>query len=153
MSVKEQLTKFNRIYKEMDKLYHDYAKACGLTDLTFWILYALWEQGEGCTQRELCEEWCYISQSANSALKALEKQGVIQMRFREDNRKSKGIYFTEEGRIYAEKLIAPVIRAELAAFEKMNPQDRKAMLDGLEKNSGFLKEEIKEIEIRKQYEK
>lgn len=142
MLIKEQLRIFNQIYKEMDEMYHCYAKSCGLTDTTFWILYALWEQGEGCTQKELCRNWFYISQSVNSALKELEKQEIIELKFQKDNRKNKCIFFTEKGRAYVLEVIEPVMQAELKSFEKLGSDSCKVMIEQLRKNCTFLKEYI-----------
>ena len=48
-----QMIELNRLYKEMDDIYHDYAKAFGVTDTVLWVMYFVWEHKESCTQREL----------------------------------------------------------------------------------------------------
>lgn len=49
----EMRVAFNQLYKQMDELYHAYAKACGVPDTVFWLLYSLYEGG-AYTQHELC---------------------------------------------------------------------------------------------------
>lgn len=64
----EMRVAFNQLYKQMDELYHAYAKACGVPDTVFWLLYSLYEGG-AYTQHELCQAWHYPPQTVNSALK------------------------------------------------------------------------------------
>ena len=69
----EMRVAFNQLYKQMDELYHAYAKACGVPDTVFWLLYSLYEGG-AYTQHELCQAWHYPPQTVNSALKNMERQ-------------------------------------------------------------------------------
>lgn len=43
MNTFSHLETFNRLYKEMDTVHHNYAKRCGLSDMTYWILYSMAE--------------------------------------------------------------------------------------------------------------
>ena len=88
----EMRVAFNQLYKQMDELYHAYAKACGVPDTVFWLLYSLYEGG-AYTQHELCQAWHYPPQTVNSALKNMERQG----------------------------LVAPAVRAEQNALQRMGP--------------------------------
>ncbi len=40
-----QLAAFNQIYKEMDEIYHSYARRHGISDAALWLLYSLCEGG------------------------------------------------------------------------------------------------------------
>ena len=73
----DQLAVFNQLYKEMDEIYHLYAKKQGISDTALWLLYSLYEKDATYTQRELCSAWHYPPQTINSALKNLEKQEFI----------------------------------------------------------------------------
>ena len=44
------VNEFNRLYKEMDDLYHDIALKLGLSDSALTIFYAICELGDGCLQ-------------------------------------------------------------------------------------------------------
>ncbi len=86
-----QLTAFNKIHKEMDIVYHNYAKDFGLSDTAFWILYSVSEQNGSFTQRELCNDWSFTPQTVNSALKELEKRNIITLESVPGNRKTSGL--------------------------------------------------------------
>ena len=77
--ITDQLAAFNRLYKEMDEIYHIYAKKQGVSDAALWLMYSLYERDAGYTQRELCSAWHYPPQTVNSSLKNLEKQGLIAL--------------------------------------------------------------------------
>ena len=48
------VNEFNRLYKEMDDLYHDIALKLGLSDSALTIFYAICELGDGCLQKDIC---------------------------------------------------------------------------------------------------
>lgn len=67
---------FNKICKETNVIYHNYASSKGVSDTTFWILYSIYYYGEGITQTDICEEWFYSAQTINSALKSMEQKDL-----------------------------------------------------------------------------
>ena len=50
---KKLLTSLNLLYKEMDEIYHNYAKRSGISNTALWIMYSICEKEEPSTQREL----------------------------------------------------------------------------------------------------
>lgn len=128
-----QLTTFNQAYKELDDIYHNYAKAYGLSDAALWILYSLWECKGEYSQRELCADWYYSPQTVNSALKGLERQGILKLELAPGSKKKKNVLFTAKGREWAEKIIAPLAQAEKSAFAELTQQERLALLALTEK--------------------
>ena len=87
-SIAGPLAAFNQLYKEMDKIYHRYARAHGLSDTHLWLLYSL-RESQCHTQREISAIWHASPQTINSALKQLERQGFIALSAMAGNRKNK----------------------------------------------------------------
>lgn len=146
----EQLVWYNRVYKEIDELYHNYAKGYGLSDSAFWMLYSLMERmllkKEGAyTQKELCDDWSFSRQTVNSALKSLEMQGIIMLAAIEGNRKNKEILLTEKGEEIVKRSIIPLMEAEQEAFSKMGDSDRFKFLKLTQKYKDLLKEELERM--------
>lgn len=110
----EMRVAFNQLYKQMDELYHAYAKACGVP------LYSLYEGG-AYTQHELCQAWHYPPQTVNSALKNMERQGLVALRAVPGNRKSKLVALTAKGQQAMRRLVGPAVRAEQNALQRMGP--------------------------------
>ncbi len=125
----DPLAMFNRLYREMDEIYHVYAKRRGISDTAFWLFYSLYGEQISYTQRELCAAWHYPPQTINSALKSLEKQGLIALEPIPGNQKNKQIVLTADGRALAEQVISPLILAELQAFQAMPESQRTLLLE------------------------
>ncbi len=136
--ITEQLEVFNQVYKELDDIYHNYAKYCGMADSTFWVLYFICEREEPYTQKELCDKWFYSKQTINSTLKALEKQGYISLVMTLDNQKNKQILLTPEGKAFVEKKIYPMMEAEKRSFEGMSDAEREGLLALFQKHVTLL---------------
>ena len=139
----DPLALFNQTYKEMDEIYHQYAKRQGISDTALWLLYSLYEDGAGYTQRELCSAWHYPPQTINSALKNLVNQGYIQLKPVEGNQKNKRIVLTEAGNEMMQEIISPLIRAEKRTFQRLEKSERDALLSLTHKYVSLLKSEVK----------
>ena len=147
-----QMRVLNQTYKEMDEIFHNYAKAVGLSDAVFGILYSLWDRGTPYPQRELCEDWCYPPQTINSALKALEKQGIVELVFAPESRKSKEIHLTAAGQALAQKVVVPFKQAENSALLGLSEYEREMMVLTLKKHLSLFRQETDRILAAKRQE-
>lgn len=144
-----QLAAFNQIYKEMDDIYHSYALSQGLSDTALWILYVIWTHDGAYTQREVCAEWSYSPQTINTALKGLEKQGLVELVLASGSRKNKRIYLTSAGRDLAEKSIKPLVEAECNSFAGLSGQESAMLLALMRKYTKILQEETEKMKNKK----
>lgn len=136
------LATFNQLYKEMDEIYHQYAKQHSLSDTALWLLYSLYESGAAPTQSALCSAWHYPPQTLNSTLKGLERQGMIALKAVPGNRKNKYIKPTEKGREALQQMIAPLVCAERETFQALAPQERETLLALTRKYISLLQAQI-----------
>lgn len=144
-----QLAAFNQLYKEMDEIYHVYAKEQGISDTVFWILYSLYENNSSYIQKELCSEWHYPPQTVNSALKSLEKQGIISLEAVPGNKKNKRVSLTEHGLTLTQRVIARLTDAERNAILSMTADERRTLLSLTEKYTEFLRRHVRRISDKK----
>lgn len=138
----KQLEEFNRLYREMDQIYHGLAVRMGLSDSAFIILYTIAELGEGCLQKDIAS-WCSLSrQTVNSSIQNLKAQGFLSL----DSGKGreKEIFLTEEGKGLIEEKIFPVMELEQSVFEEMSPKECREMLKLMEKYVGKLRKKAEE---------
>lgn len=140
---------FNQLYKEMDEIYHVYAKEQGISDTVFWILYSLYENNSSYIQKELCSEWHYPPQTVNSALKSLEKQGIISLEAVPGNKKNKLVSLTEHGLTLTQRVIARLTDAERNAILSMTADERRTLLSLTEKYTEFLRRHVRRISDKK----
>lgn len=129
----------------MDALYHSYAKAIGISDASFWILYSVREHNGAYTQKELSSDWSYVPQTVNSALKTLQDRGLVALEPVPNNRKNKQILLTEEGNALVKATIEPLMLAEQQSLLRFQEQERSQFLTLTQKYVLFLREEITNI--------
>lgn len=140
-----QLTALNQSYKELDESYHQYAKACGLSDTAFWILYSIYERETPCTQRELCADWSYAPQTLNTALKGIEAKGWLRLDPIPENRKNKLVVLTPDGLEAVERIVAPLTKAEQASFQQLTDQERTTLLTVTQRYAQLLRNETENL--------
>lgn len=116
------------LYNEVDKLYHVYARGCGVSDCAYWMLYDLEVAGGTLPLSELTASWSYSKQTINSALKTLRDRGLVELPFMEGSRKSKQAVLTEDGRVFSNRHIVPAIRAEDRAFSFLTPTEQQELV-------------------------
>lgn len=145
MKIKTQLIRFNQIYKEMDVIYHNYAKSLGLSDTAFWVLYCISERNSSFTQRELCRDWSFSPQTLNSALKDMERRGLISLDPVEGNKKNKLLNLTSDGKQLVTDAILPLIQAEGESFSALDEEECEQMLCLTERYAAALRESIEKI--------
>ena len=145
MKIKAQLIRFNQIYKEMDVIYHNYAKSLGLSDTAFWILYCISEHNGSFTQRELCRDWSFAPQTLNSALKDMEKRGLISLDPVPGNKKNKWLHLTADGEKLVADAILPLMQAEGESFSALNEAECEQMLTFTERYADALCKRIEEM--------
>ena len=126
-NARENLSRFNRIIKESNDVYREAAKAVGLPDCAFWLLYALRECGEGMTQSALCDALYQPKQTVNSAIKKLENEGYLYLCPGPDKR-SKLVCLTEQGERLAQNKIDSLLAAEVRALDSLSEQEQETFL-------------------------
>lgn len=123
----QELREFNRLYKKLEELYHSLSLRLGMSDSIFAILYTICELGDGCSQKEICEQLSASKQTINSAIRKLENQRILCLRRGERGRELH-IHLTERGRREVSEKIFPVMEAEDRAFIRMPEQERAEFL-------------------------
>ncbi|SDM39576.1 MarR family winged helix-turn-helix transcriptional regulator [Actinomyces ruminicola] len=119
----------NAASKRIEEAYHRAARAAGLSDSAFDILYALHVAGEGCSQRQLCELCFTRKQTVNSAIKRLQQNGTV--RVEAGPGRATHIFLTAQGRKLVNNRVIPIIDAETTALNSLSPQQRTALSAGL----------------------
>lgn len=104
-------------YNQVDKLYYEVARACGLPECSYWMIYDIVQHGGSRPIAALCAEWGYSKQTINSALKLLSTRGLVDLVYAEGSRKNKVAQLTKEGSHFSERFIAPVLDAEVKALD------------------------------------
>ena len=107
------LKRLNFLLSEMDAAYHEAAQRQGQNDSTSRILYALCELGSPASLRAVCESTGLSKQTVNSALRRMEREGLIYL---EAAGRGKDVCLTEAGEGLACRTALRVIQAENQVF-------------------------------------
>ena len=116
------------VYQEVARLYFEISKGCGLSETAYWILVDIVVAGGSCPQGSIATCHSLSRQTVRSAMRSLVTRGLVTLERDENNRRSKIVTLTPEGRSFCEKEVAPALKAEQRAFETLSPQDRVALV-------------------------
>ena len=136
------LKRLNCLLSEMDAAYHEAALRQGLNDSTSRILYALCELGSPAPLRAVCESTGLSKQTVNSALRRMEREGLIYL---EAAGRGKDVCLTEAGEGLACRTALRVIQAENQVFAAWPQADVEQYLALTRRFQEALVEKAKEI--------
>lgn len=107
-------------------LYDEYAKRHGMlmkTLLVFNVIYCddFYHKG-GMTQAEICQRTFQSKQTVNLIIRNLLSESYVTVETRKDNKREKLVKITEEGKIYCEKIVRHITRAEDKAMSMFSPE-------------------------------
>ena len=145
MTFEEFSREVNNVYKKNCEVYYKLAAHFGMTETMFDILYFVRENDGGYTQAQLCDSLYLRKQTVNSALKKLEKDGVIYLSQDSGNKKNKTIHYTEKGKELARRIVDPIFELEKRAFERLTPQEREGVLYYGRRHIDVLEDETKKL--------
>jgi len=141
MNSEVSLVDFDRMLNGLDRIYSEFARACGLSDCAYWMLVDTSAAGGSVAVSRLTGEWFYSKQTINSAIKTLRARGLATLEFAEGSRKNKVLRLTEEGVQFAKRYALPAQKAEQQAFEALEPWEQREIMRLVGKFSHVLNEE------------
>lgn len=144
-NLNQKLEALNQIYEMIDDVYDSYARSCHITDAELWILYALSEHNGDYLQTDICRGWNYSLQTIHTAIKNMEKRGMITLICQPGNRKNKYIHLTEEGEKAVAKIVEPLTKAEKEALASLTQEEQDLLLPLLQKHANALKTAVEKI--------
>ena len=121
-TLNESLRRFNYLVEGIDRLYHEAALKLGLTDSAMSVLYTLCGEGRACLLSDICHLAGIGKQTANSALRKLEDDGMIRLKAVDGKQKSAEL--TEKGEQLAELTVSKLISAENRIFGSWTEHER-----------------------------
>ena len=120
------MKEFNRIFNEYNHIYHDIALKLGLSDSGFDILYTICDIGNGCLQKDICENTMLSKQTIHSSVQKLMRDGFLSL---EAGRgRDMHIFLTPAGKAMLDEKIAPAIQIENLAFTDMTEEEQTEFL-------------------------
>ena len=126
-SPRDYINEYNQLHKACDMLYRSVAARAGISDCAFWILYIVQNTKGICKQSDICENVSMSRQTVNSALKKLEKDGYLTLT-KIEGKMGKAIRLTEQGNLFVQRHILPVMEAEERACAGFSEEEKETFM-------------------------
>lgn len=124
--MKSAFQELNQINGQVNGIYHEAAVKMGLSDSEFWIFYVLRTNEEGCLQTVLCRETGMTKSTVNSALKKMEKEGLLYLT--PGGGRNTCVYLTEKGKALTETTVCRLIELENQIYESWTAEEQALLL-------------------------
>lgn len=134
---------FLRLDHQIDEFYHELAARLGLSDSAFQVLWSVAELGEGCTQRDVCRFFSVSKQTTHSAVRKLEREGILLLR--PGRGREVSISLTDKGRALVQEKVRPAMEAERTAARGLTPEEWACALALYRKWFGLFREAASRI--------
>lgn len=144
-SIREQLEQINRQLKELAGIYRSAIGRGEVSENEFWIWYSLVTMEGEFSQQDICATWSFSKQTVNTIINHMVHKGYATLEAIPGTRNKKWIRLTQEGRIYGESIVLPVVSAEQRAFGKLPEEDRTAFAKSLSNYISIIRGELNEI--------
>ena len=117
----KELKRFNYLLGEINAQYHEMSLKLGLSDSAMMVLYAICDNGECCLLQEICRRTGVSKQTINSAIRKLEREGMVYLEAM--GAKNKNACLTERGKGLAEDTVMRIMEAENDIFATWPQED------------------------------
>ena len=140
----KEMKRYNHLLGEIEAVYHEMSLKLGLSDSAMIILYTICDEGDSCLLQDICLRSGMSKQTINSALRKLEKEGIVYLK--PADLRGKKVCFTEKGRDLAKSTAVRMIEAETEILASWSKEDVEKYLELTERFLSALKVKAKEIE-------
>lgn len=141
MRIREEIHLINAAISSTLDLYCIWAKKHSINYNALLILYTMHEYGV-CTQKQICMWWALPKQTVHGILVDFEKQGYIETKANEANKRERFISFTAAGEAFASSILKDLLEMEERAMEALGAERRKQLIECNTAYFTLLKEEI-----------
>ncbi len=126
--------KFWKYWNKLNSIYADYAKNEGQTYMSLLVLNMLNMKSEcGCTQKYLMDQTFFPKQTINHIITTYYKQGMVELRENENNRREKIVCLTDAGKEYAGTVLPPLDHALDTAMQQFSEEEQQLLFSLMER--------------------
>lgn len=144
MEKTDKVHQVNMLSNDLEAIYHQAALKLGIPDSVLIVLYTVHDLGEGCRLCDICTTSGLSKQTINSAVRMLEKEGVLYLEA--EGGRTKRVLLTEHGREYLNKTAGRLYKAECAAFQSWTQEEFARYLELMAKYNQCIRVEIEKME-------
>ncbi len=138
-----QAGEYTHLAGEINSLYHEAAVKMGISDSVMNILYVICEKGDRCLQSEISRLTGISRQTINSAIRKLEKDGIVYLK--QGQGRNTIVCLTETGKQFSAEKIIPILEMENKIWNEWTAEEQKQYLELTQKYRDALKKYVKMI--------
>lgn len=127
------LSRYYETWAGINAAYDRIAARCGVTSNVLYLLDTLYCAEAPMTQSEIGARLGLPKQTVASMVSTLERRGYVVREVAKDDHRRRHVLLTDEDRAYAKPLSETVCAFEQAVFERMEPDERLALVETSEK--------------------
>lgn len=127
------IMRYYETWAGINAAYERFAARLGVTANLLYLLDLLCCVEQPLTQSEIGTRLGLPKQTVASMVSTLERRGYAVREVAKDDHRRRHVLLTDEGRAYAKPLSETVCAFEQAAFERMEPDERIALVETSEK--------------------
>lgn len=139
----DMMYRANCLASDLETLYHQAALKLGLSDSTMLVMYIVYENNGTCLLGNIRKESSLSKQTLNSAIRKLEKEGIIYLE--QKGGRTKNVCFTKKGTEYANSTVARLFNAECSAFVGWTEDEINIYLELMERYNHNFREQIEKM--------
>lgn len=129
---KKRSKAYLRLFDQQMSLYEHYARKMGLQSKSLFILLWLYYNPQGITQKQIARKTYSSKQVVSANLKRWAEKDYLAHRDSLTDKREKVLFLSEKGKAFAENIILPLERVELAALNDLSQQEQEVLI-GLSK--------------------
>lgn len=141
--ISKEMKRYNHLNGEIGAAYHEMSLKLGMSDSAMIILYTICDNGDCCLLQEICRRSGVSKQTINSAIRKLEKEGIVYLEA--SGVKNKNVYLTDKGKRLAEQTAVRIIDAENEIFASWPKDDVNKYLELTERFLVAIREKSKSM--------
>ena len=128
--MEDNYAQFSSTWNRINAVYERFARSQGMS-FNSMLVFAHICCTEGITQTQAGQRALLSKQTANSIVKALENRELVELRPLSGDRRTKGIFLTDEGYAFARRATDKIAKAERTALDSLDVRTREALIAGL----------------------
>lgn len=126
-NIQAQISRYCSYLHEWNASYEEYAKSVGLSYTGLTILGEL-SENENCTQKELAESCFLPKQTVNAIITSFLRNGWVKLEELPEDRRTKTVNFTNEGKAKATEILLKVRESERKAMQQLTVEQQEMLI-------------------------
>lgn len=139
---------YSRIRDNQMSIFENYARKNGMQSKALTILIWIYYNPNGITQQRITRKTYSTKQVVNATIKNFKDKGYIFFEENPEDKRTKVIKLTEDGRTYAASILDALEAAENAAMKELTAEEQDVLLRAGEKFTTALARNIDELRER-----